>query len=57
MYFFTYISVLLTALHFQNNAVDIKIGNVSAEVNTKSRPLKTIKGKSEGVINLEAVPK
>ena len=33
-----YISVLLTPLHFQNNAVDIKIGNERVKV-------ETIKGK------------
>jgi hypothetical protein len=36
--FFMYISVLLTPLHFQNNAVDIKIGNERVKV-------ETIKGK------------
>jgi hypothetical protein len=38
-----YISVLLTPLHFQNNAVDIKIGNERVKVH--ALPLETIKGK------------
>jgi hypothetical protein len=36
-----YISVLLTPLHFQNNAADLKIGNERVKVHTL--PLKTIK--------------
>lgn len=40
-----YISVLLTPLYFQSTAVDIKICTVSAKVNTKPLPLKSVKGK------------